>query len=149
MAVFRDRPYPPFNFLVDTGGGDPQGVQAGFAEVSGLSIEVQVIEYRNGNAKENAPIKLPGLAKYGDVTLKRGIIGSLDLYQWIDGVRHGDTGLRNVTIQLLNEDRSAVVQAWKLLRTRIVKHTSGPLDARGHEVAIEEIVLACERIEIE
>ena len=149
MAVMRDRPYPPFNFLVDTGGGDAQSVQAGFQEVSGLTIEVQVIEYRNGNAKENAPIKLPGLTKYGDVTLRRGVIGSLDLYQWIDGVRNGDAGLRTVTIQLLNEDRSAVVQAWKLLRTRIVKHVSGPLNARGNEVAVEEIVLSCERIEIE
>lgn len=149
MAVFRDRPYPPFNFLVDFGGGDPQSVQAGFAEVSRLSIEVQVIEYRNGNSKENAPIKLPGLARYGDVTLRRGIIGSLDLYQWIDGVRNGDTGLRQVTIQLRNEDHSATVQTWKLHRARIVRHVSGPLDARGSEVAIEEIVLACERIEME
>jgi phage tail-like protein len=54
-----------------------------------------------------------------------------------------------VTIQLLNEDRSAVVQTWRLHRSRIVKHTSGPLNARGAEVAIEEIVIACERIEIE
>jgi phage tail-like protein len=149
MAVMRDRPYPPFNYLVDIGGGDPKSVQAGFAEVSGLSIEMQVIEYRNGNSPENAPIKLAGLAKYGDVTLKRGLIGSLDLYQWIDAVRNGDPGQRTVTIQLLNEDRSAVVMAWKLLRTRIVKYTAGPLNARAHEVAIEEIVLACERIEIE
>lgn len=150
MATLRDRPYPGFNFLVDLGDGNTEGPQAGFAEVSGLGLEVEVIEYRNGNAKENQTMKITGLAKVGDVTLRRGLIGALNLYQWLDQIRNGDANaLRTVTIQLRNEDHSAVVQTWKLLRARIVKHTSGPLNAKGKDVAMEEMVIACERLEIE
>ena len=148
MAVQRDRPYTRFNFLVDIGGGG-NGANAGFQDVSGLSTEVAVTEYRNGNAKENSPIKITGLSKVADVTLSRGIIGSLDLYAWLNDIRNGSqNALRTVTIQLLDEERNPV-QTWKLLRARIVKHTSGPLNARGSDVAIEEIVLAHERLEIE
>lgn len=150
MATLRDRPYARFNFLVDLGDGQTQGPDGGFAELSGLSQEVEVIEYRNGNASENAPMKLPGLARTGNVTLRRGLIGSLKLWQWMAQVRDGgaDT-LRTVTISLMNEDHSATVMSWRLLRARIVKHTSGPLNARGGDVAMEEIVLAFERLEIE
>ena len=150
MAVQRERPYTQFNFLVDLGDGVTDGPRAGFQEVSGIGIEVNVIEYRNGNSKVNDVIKLNGLAKYPDVTFKRGVIGSLDLYNWIDQIRNGDPGaLRTVTVQLQNEDRSAVVQTWKLQRARIVKHVSGPLHAQGNDVAIEEMVLAYERLEME
>lgn len=150
MATLRDRPYVQFNFLVDLGDGNTEGPEAGFAEVSGLSMEIDVIEYRNGNSRENHVMKLPGLAKVGNVTLKRGVIGSLALWRWIDQVRNGDAGaLRNVTIHLQNEDRSAIVQTWRLLRARIVKHTSGPFNAKGNDVAMEEIVIAFERLELE
>jgi phage tail-like protein len=150
MAVLRDRPYGQFNFLVDIGTGVTDGPEAGFQECSALSTSVDVIEYRNGNDKENSPRKLTGLARVSDVTLKRGIIGSLGLYKWIDQIRNGDqAGLRNVVIQLQNEDHTAIVMTWKLLRARIIKHTSGPLNAKGTDVAMEEITLAYERLEIE
>jgi phage tail-like protein len=150
MALQRDRPYPEFNFLVDLGTGTTDGPQAGFQEISGIGTSVDVIEYRNGNDKENAVRKVTGLNRVADVTLKRGIIGSLDLYNWLNEIRNGDqNALRNVTIQLMNEDHSAVVQTWKLLRARIVEHVSGPFDARGRQVAIEEIRLAYERLELE
>jgi phage tail-like protein len=150
MAVLRDRPYTQFNFLVDLGSGLTDGPEAGFQEVSGIGIEVDVIEYRNGNAKENHVTKLNGLSKYPNVTLKRGVIGSLSLYQWIDQIRNGDPGgLRTVVIQLQNEDHTQVVLAWKLLRARIVKHVSGPLNGKGTDVAMEELVLAYERLELE
>ncbi|MEQ1686640.1 MAG: phage tail protein [Burkholderiaceae bacterium] len=150
MATMRDRPYTQFNFSVDLGDGNTEGPRAGFQEMSEIGTEVAVIEYRNGNSKENSPIKLTGLSKAGNVTLKRGVIGSLDLYHWLDQIRNGDqNALRTVTVQLMNEDHSAAVQTWKLLRARIVKHTSGPFNAKGNDVAMEEIVLACERIELE
>jgi phage tail-like protein len=150
MAVLRDRPYTQFNFLVDLGSGITDGPEAGFQDVSGIGMEVEVIEYRNGNAKENGVTKLTGLTKYPNVTLKRGLIGSLNLYQWIDQIRNGDPGgLRTVVIQLQNEDHTQVVQAWKLLRARIVKHVSGPLNGKGTDVAMEEMVLAYERLELE
>ncbi len=113
-------------------------------------MSMDVIEYRNGNDKENNPRKLPGLAKVSDVTLKRGVIGSLNLYRWIDQLRNGDPGgVRTVVIQLQNEDHTAVVMTWKLLRARIIKHTSGPLNAKGTDVAMEELTLAYERLELE
>lgn len=150
MAVLRDRPYAQFNFLVDLGTGSTAGPEAGFQECSQISMSVDVIEYRNGNDKLNSVRKITGLNKATDVTLKRGAIGSLNLYQWLDQIRNGDqAGLRNVTIQLQNEDRSAVVQTWKLLNARIVKHTSGPLNAKGTDVAMEELTLAYERLEME
>ena len=150
MAVLRDRPYCQFNFLVDLGDGNSDGPRAGFQEVSAISTEVTVTEYRNGNSKENSTIKITGLNKATDVTLKRGVIGSLDLYAWLDDIRNGNQkALRTVTIQLQNEEHTEVVQTWKLLRARIVKHTSGPFNAKGNDVAIEEMVLAYERLEIE
>ncbi len=150
MAVLRERPYTCFNFLVDLGDGNTEGPNAGFQEVSGIGMEVTVIEYRNGNSRENSVMKITGLNKATDVTLKRGIIGSLSLYQWLDQIRNGDQqALRTVTIQLQNEDHTAIVQTWKLLRARIIKHTSGPLNASGSDVAMEEIVLAYERLEME
>lgn len=150
MATMRDRPYTQFNFLVDLGDGNTEGPRAGFQELSEIGTELAVIEYRNGNSKENSPVKLTGLSRAGNVTLKRGVIGSLDLYQWLDQIRNGDqNALRSVTVQLMNEDHSAVVQTWKLLRARIIKHTSGPFNAKGNDVAVEEIVLACERIELQ
>jgi phage tail-like protein len=150
VAVLRDRPYAQFNFLVDLGTGNTEGPEAGFQECSAISTSVDVIEYRNGNDRENSPRKLAGLGRVTDVTLKRGIIGSLALYQWMDQIRNGDpAGLRNIVIQLQNEDHTATVMTWKLLRARIIKHTSGPLNGKGTEVAMEEITLAYERLELE
>ena len=150
MAVLRDRPYTQFNFLVDLGTGVTEGPAAGFQEVSGIGMEVTVTEYRNGNSKQNSVMKITGLNKSTDVTMKRGIIGSLDLYQWLNQIRNGDqNALRTVTIQLQNEDRTETVQTWKLLRARIIKHTSGPFNAKGTDVAMEEMVLAYERLEME
>ena len=150
MAVLRDRPYVQFNFLVDLGSGNTDGPEAGFQEVSGIGMEVTVSEYRNGNEKENSVRKITGLNKASDVTLKRGVIGSLNLYQWLDQIRNGDQkAMRTVTIQLQSEDHTTVVQTWKLIRARIIKHTSGPFNAKGTDVAMAELVLAYERLEME
>ena len=149
MAEFRERPYSQFNYLVDLGTGDTESPQAGFQEVSGLGMEITVAEYRAGNEKDNAPRKITGTYKVPDVTLKRGVIGSLDLYAWLDQVRAGaQNALRTVTVQLQNEDHSSVVQEWKLANARPIKYTGPSLNAKGTDVAIEELVLACERIDL-
>lgn len=149
MAVMRENPYSQFNFLVDLGSGVTEGPDAGFSEVSGLGMEVTVAEYRNGNDRENSVRKITGLNKTSDVTLKRGLIGSLTLYTWLNEIRNGSqTAARTVTITLLDEERQPVT-TWKLLRARIIKHMSGPLNAKGTDVAMEEMVLACERLEME
>lgn len=150
MAVLRERPYHQFNFLVDLGTGDTEGPEAGFQECGPITMSVDVIEYRNGNEKENNSRKLTGLQKVTDVTLKRGIIGSLNLYHWLDQIRNGDqAGLRTVVIHLQSEDHTAIAMTWKLLRARIVKYTSGPFNAKGTDVALEEMTLAYERLEME
>ena len=150
MAVQRERPYVQFNFLVDLGTGNTDGPDAGFQEVSNVGMEVTVAEYRNGNEKENSVRKITGLNKATDVTLKRGVIGSLNLYRWLDQIRNGDqSATRTVVISLQNEDHTDVVQTWRLLRARIIKHVSGPLNAKGTDVAMEELTLAYERLEME
>jgi phage tail-like protein len=150
MAVLRERPYNQFNFLVDLGTGNTEGPDAGFQEVTAIGMEVAVAEYRNGNERENQVRKITGLAKYANLTFKRGVIGSLSLYGWLDQIRNGDqNAVRTVTIQLQSEDHTQTVQTWKLLRARIIKHTSGPFNARGTDVAMEEMVLAYERLEME
>jgi len=150
MAVVRERPYVQFNFHVNLGDGVTNTPQAGFQEVSGIGMEVTITEYRPGNYAFNNVIKTAGLNKATDVTMKRGVIGSLNLYQWLDQIRNGDqNATRTVTIQLQSEDHTEVVQTWKLLRARITKHTSGPFNAKGTDVAMEELVLAYERLEME
>jgi phage tail-like protein len=149
MAVMRDHPYGRFNFLVDLGSGETDGPDAGFQECSPIGMEVVLAEYRNGNDKENNVHKIPGLTKYGDVTLRRGLIGTVTLYSWINAIRNGDQSTRTVIIQLLSEDHASVAMTWKLLRARIVKHVSGPFNAKGTDVAMEELTLAYERLEIE
>jgi phage tail-like protein len=150
MAALRDRPYAQFNFLVDLGAESPDGVEAGFQELSNLGAEPTRSEYRTGKPAEDPAPKITGLNKAGDVTLKRGVMGSLSLTQWLDDIRNGNQNAeRTVTISLQNEDHSAAVQTWKLLRARIVKHVSGPLNAKGTDVAMEELTIAYERLEIE
>ncbi len=149
MAILRTRPYEMFNFQVNLGDGNTQEPQAGFQDVIGLGMGDMVIECRTGNSKENTLKNLTGLNRVSDVTLIRGIVSSRDIKTWLDQTRNGDQkAVRTVTIQLQNEDRSNVVQSWKLLNARI-KHTRGPTGAKGPDVAIEEIVLSCERLEME
>ena len=150
MAVLRNDPYPGQNFLVDLGDGNPESPQAGFQEISGIGMEVTVSEYRVGCSKENSVMKITGMNKSTDVTMKRGVIGSLNLYKWLDQIRNGDQAAqRTITVHLMNENHSEPVPTWKLLRSKIIKHTSGPLNAKGTDVAMEELVIAYERLEME
>lgn len=149
MPAKRERPYAQFNFLVDLGSGT-DGVDAGFQEVSNLGMEVTVAEYRNGNEKDNSVRKITGLNKATDVTFKRGVIGSDSLYSWLNDIRNGnEDSLRTVRVHLMAEDHSGPVQSWNLLRARIIKYDSGPFNAKGTDVAMEELTVAYERMEME
>jgi phage tail-like protein len=150
MPIREDRPYVQFNFLVDLDrpGMDPQSYSGGFQEVSGIGMEVTVSEYRNGNDKDNGVRKITGLNKAADVTLKRGVIGATVLYDWLNDIRNGNQrALKDVTVTMLSEDRVPVLE-WRLLRARITKCTYGPLNAKGNDAAMEEMVLAYERLEL-
>ena len=149
LAVRGKHPYAQFNFLVNLGTGNTHRPQAGFQECSNLGLEITVADYRHSNKTEKTARKITGLNKATDVTLKRGVIGSADLYRWLSHIRNGNqAALRTVTIQLQNED-GVVVQTWKLRRARIIKHVSGPLNAKGTDVAMEELTLSYERLENE
>lgn len=146
----RDRPYGQFNFLVDLGNGGTESVDAGFQECSNLGMEVTVAEYRAGNAQENGVMKVTLLNKATDVTLKRGVMGSSTLYDWLHQIRNGDQGaLRTVRVHLMSEDHAQTVAVWSLLRARIIKYVTGPFNAKGTDVAMEELTLAYERMEAE
>ena len=152
MAVQRDRPYGQFSYrVVIENGPDAASTQAAFQEVSGLGMEITVAEYRGGNEPNNAPRKITGTYKVPDVTLKRGVIGDLNtLYGWINQVRNGSqTALRTVTIELWDESHTGAVQSWKLTNARPTKYTGPSLNGKGTDVAIEELVLASERIDLE
>lgn len=148
MPTLReDRPYMQFNFRVEI-----DGIEGGFQEINGIGTEVTVSEYRNGNDPENNVRKLTGLSKAADITLKRGVMGSDLLFKLLDEVRTGKGGNgKYVKIMLMNEDRSDTtpVMTWKLKNARATKVMYGPLNAKGSDVAMEELVIAYERLELE
>jgi phage tail-like protein len=150
MATLRDNPYGAFNFLVSLGGAQGDGAEGsiigGFSDASGLGMEVNYAEYRNGSERFNTSRKIPNTHKVDDVTLKRGLIGSTDLFDWIKTVRDGTADPRSVTITLLDEARNAVAM-WRLRNAQPKKWTGPTLAGKGGEVAMEELHLVHEGIE--
>ena len=151
MAQFRENPYGAFNFIVALGGGQGDGAEGtiigGFSDVSGLGMDVQYSEYRNGNERFNTVRKVPNTHKLDDVTLKRGLVGSVDLFEWLKGVRDGVADPRQVVITLLDEARQAVA-TFKLRNAQPKKWTGPTLAAKGGgEVAMEELTLVHEGVE--
>ncbi|MEW8507137.1 MAG: phage tail protein [Candidatus Thiodiazotropha sp.] len=149
MAIQSESPYGAFNFLVSIAGADPHDPQAGFSEISGLSMEIEVIEYRAGNYREETSVKLPGLTKYPPITLKRGLIGSLDMYEWIVACVQSGPGMRrDVTIHLLNDEQQTAF-TWKLRNAWITKYTSANLNANSSDIAMETMELVHEGMIVE
>jgi len=149
MAIERGNknPYSAFNFHVEINGAQI----AAFQEVSGLDSENTPIEYREGADPMNTVRKLPGIEKYPNLTLKRGITGSLALWDWRKEVRDGGSTYpptRDVTIKLLDEKHDPVLK-WKLTNAWCTKLTGPALNAKGNEIAIETLELAYDRIDLE
>jgi phage tail-like protein len=132
-------PLPKFHFRVEWG-----GAKIGFSEVSGLSVETDVVEYRDGSSPEYHKIKMPGMQKYGNITMKRGIFqGDNDFYNWWNTVALNIIERRDVTISLLNENHEPVV-VWKIKNAWPSKVQSTDLKSDDNGVAIETIELAHE-----
>ncbi len=151
MPTFRENPYGAFNYIVALGGAQGDGSEGsiigGFSDVSGLGYEVKYSEYRNGNEKFNTVRKVPNTHTLDEITLKRGLVGSVDLFAWLKGVRDGTADPRTVTITLMDEARQ-VVATWTLRRAQPKKWTGPTLAAKGGgEVAMEELHLVHEGIE--
>ena len=151
MPVKRDNPYGAFNYLVTLGGQTGDGtlgkVIGGFSDVSGLGVEVNYSEYRNGNEQVNTVRKVPNTHKQDDITLKRGLMGSDDLFLWIKNPRDGFPEPRQITVVLLDEARRTVA-TWRIRNAQPKKWTGPTLAAKGGgEVAMEELSLVHEGID--
>ena len=150
MAVLRDKPYPGMNFVVDLGSGQTEGPEAGLAEVIFPSAQINTVEYRNGNERENSGRLIQTVTRYSNLVLKRGVIGSLTWYNWWSAARDGDQNIaRNVVVNLLNEDRSNVELSWKFYNARPVEFGFSPLNALANDALMEKLEIAFERFEIE
>jgi phage tail-like protein len=137
-------PLPKFHFQVEWGGAN-----LGFTEVSGLDVQTDPIEYRDGASPEYLKTKMPGMQKFSNITLKRGTFqGDNDFYNWWNTVALNTIERRNVTISLLNENHEPVV-VWKIKNAWPCKVTSTDLKADGNEVAIESIELCHEGLVIQ
>ncbi|BEV03827.1 MULTISPECIES: phage tail protein [Chryseobacterium] len=137
-------PLVKFSFEVDWG-----GTNIGFQEVSGLSIERDIIEYRQGASPDFSKIKMPGMAKFGNITLKRGTFkGDNDYFEWLQTVQMNTVERRSITISLLDENGAPAV-TWKVKNAFPLKLQSTDLKAEGNEVAIETLEIAHEGLTIE
>jgi phage tail-like protein len=152
MATKRETPYGPygaFNFLVQftdvPGGGGP--IDAGFSDVSGLGNEINYSDYREGDFLVNTTTKVPNTNKTDEVTFKRGLIGSPEIFKWFSAVRDGAYQPITVTIVLLDEARNDVLHL-VLKRVQPKKWVGPTLAAKGGgEVAMEELHVVFEEME--
>jgi len=146
--VFRTDPYPAYNFevVVDGISDDGASVKGAFSEVSGLGVEMQPIEYRNGN--ESVVRKLIGLRKFTNITLKRGIIGDLTFWNWLVSAMQGQVQRAAMSIILLDENRNPVMR-WNFTRAWPCKWTGPGLNAKSNEVAIETMEICHEGMSID
>lgn len=139
-----DYPLPKFHFEVEWG-----GVRIGFTEISGLDVETEVIEYRDGALPEYSKIKIPGMQKYSNVTMKRGLFKSdNDYFTWWNTVSLNTIERRDLTVSLLNEAHEPVM-VWKIKNAWPTKIASTDLKADGNEIAIESIELAHDGLSIQ
>lgn len=142
--------YPMTSLHFEVKWGDSQNTSS-FSEVSGLTMEAEVIEYRGGADLALTVQKQPGLKKYGNVTLKRGIVpkeAGAGLFEWFNTIKAGTVARRPVTVSLLNEERKPVM-TWKIRDAWPVKVEGPGLNATGNEIAVETIEFANEGVEVQ
>lgn len=141
MATY---PLSKFHFQVEWG-----GTKIGFTEISGLDSELEVIEYRQGASPEYSKIKMPGMRKYSNITMKRGMFqGDNEYYEWLNSVQLNTIERRDITISLLNQDHEPIV-IWKVRNAFPTKVQSTDLKADGNEVAIESMEIVHEGLSIQ
>ena len=137
-------PLPKFHFEVEWG-----GTKIGFSEVSGLDVETEVLEFRDGLSKEYTKTKMPGMQNYSNITLKKGVFkGDNDFYDWWNTVALNTIDRRNITISLLDENHEPVI-IWKIKNAWPIKVNSTDLNSTGNDVAIETAEIAHEGLTIQ
>ena len=131
-------PHGKFNYKVEI-----DGLEAGgFSEVTGFDASIDVIEYREGDMTQT-PLKIPGLKKYGNITLKQGLVDSMVLYEWMTAGLEGDVERKTLTITLLDSAGSPAA-SWQIINAWPVKYTAPDFNATSSEVAIESLEIAHE-----
>ena len=152
-------PLTKMNFLVTV---DGVSGTAAFSEVSGIEATVDVIEFRQGNAGSLAPVKIPGLVKHGNVTLKFGYTSDNKFKEWIQkcvsDTRNEAMPRSNVTIEMidinagapteLKETTQSTNKVWILSNAWVTKYSAPDLNASASEIAIESVELAYEELTI-
>jgi len=139
-------PFAKFRFQIEV-----NGYTAGFSEVQGFDATIDVIEYRAGSSKENSVIKMPGLTKYSNITLKWGMTEDKALYDWVTAGIGGSAAVagteverQDITINLLGEDGETVRASWQIRQAWPCKYTAPDFNANASEIAFESIELAHE-----
>jgi len=140
----NEYPIPKFHFQVEWGGS-----KIGFTEVSGLDVEREVIEYRDGSSKEYSKLKMPGLTKFSNLTLKRGSFKKdNDFYQWWVSNKLESVERRDITISLLNEEHTPII-TWKVKNAWPSKIQPTDLKSDDNSIAIETMEIVHEGLTIE
>lgn len=131
-------PYGKFRYKVEI-----DGLEAGgFSEVTGFDASIDVIEYREGDMVPT-PMKIPGLKKYGNITLKQGLTTSTVLYDWIIAGVNGAVERKTITITLL-DDEEAAAASWQVINAWPTKYTAPDFNATSSEIAIDSLEIAHE-----
>jgi len=133
-------PYPhgKFRYKVEIDGLDA----GGFSEVAGFDASIDVMEYREGDMVQT-PMKIPGLKKYGNITLKQGLADSMVLYEWMTSGVNGEVDRKTITITLL-DDEEAPAASWQVINAWPMHYTAPDFNATSSEVAIETLEIAHE-----
>ncbi len=139
-------PFKKYNYRVEIDSIDV----AAFSEVSGFDASVDVIEYREGTEAINSPRKMPGLTKYGNVTLKWGMTENLSFYEWVSGISSGtkataEDRVQDITIYL-QDDAHNDIASWTLVNAWPCKYTAPDFNASSSEIAFESVELAFEEM---
>ncbi|WP_018970917.1 phage tail protein [Rubritalea marina] len=136
-------PMPQFYFQVKWG-----STEINFSEISGLDNEAQIIEYRHGNSPVFYPIKMPGLGKVNNVTMKRGVfVGDNTFWEWFSKIKLNTVARVTVTISLLNEAGKPTM-TWTLRNAWPTKITSTGMKSDDSSAAIDQLDVAFETMEI-
>jgi len=148
-AVYRDDPYTGYNFevLINGVSDDGTAVRGSFSEASGLEVTIDPIEYRNGS-EDITVRKIPGLKKFTNITLKRGLLGDLAFWNWVVEAQNGLVRRTEGSVVLLDENRQEVMR-WNFKRGWPSKWTAPGLNAKKNEIAMETLEICHEGLSID
>ncbi len=142
----REKPYSNYNFLVELGGQSPEDPEGSFSEVILPEARIEVITYRNGNAKTTEVQKIPGRVSYSNLILRRGVMGFQNLYRWWDEIRNGQINQNSIDRGLPIRRRPQPCDAVAIYKCLADALEIRPVDGGGDQVVVEELEIAFERM---